>query len=50
MAGLGVWVLIRRFTEENPIEASTERAREAGRRWDAEIAEREREREEGESD
>ncbi len=48
VAGLGVWVLIRRFTEENPIRPSTERARAAGRRWEGEIAERERKRDEGE--
>ena len=45
VAGAGVALLIRRFSEENPITPSTERAREAGRRWDAEIAERERKRE-----
>jgi F0F1-type ATP synthase assembly protein I len=45
VAGAGVALLIRRFSEENPIRPSTERAREAGRRWDAEIAERERKRE-----
>lgn len=48
LAGVGVWMQIKRFTEENPIRPSTERAREAGRRWDAEIAERERKRDEGE--
>ena len=47
LAGVGVWMQIKRFTEENPIRPSTERAREAGRRWDAEIQERERKREEG---
>ena len=50
VAGVGVWALIKRFTEENPIRPSTERAREAGRRWEAEIREREREREEGEEE
>ncbi len=48
LAGAGVWVIIKRFTEENPVRPSTERAREAGRRWDAEIQERQRKREEGE--
>lgn len=47
LAGVGVWMQIKRFTEENPIRPSTERAREAGRRWDAEIQERERKRDEG---
>lgn len=48
IAAVGVWAIIKRFTEENPVTASTERAREAGRRWDAEIKERERKRDEGE--
>ena len=48
VAGVGVWSLIKRFTEENPIRPSTEQAREAGRRWKAEIRERERKRDEGE--
>jgi hypothetical protein len=48
LAGVGVWMQIKRFTEENPVRPSTERAREAGRRWDAEIQERERKRDEGE--
>lgn len=47
LAGAGVWVQVKRFTEENPIRPSTERAREAGRRWDAEIRERDRRRDEG---
>ncbi len=50
IAGLGVGMLIRRYAEENPIQPSTERAREAGRRWEAEIQERERRREAGEDD
>ncbi len=47
IAGAGVVGLIRRFTEDNPVRPSTDRAREAGRRWDAEIKERERKRDEG---
>ncbi|HEY7624027.1 MAG TPA: AtpZ/AtpI family protein [Candidatus Limnocylindria bacterium] len=50
VAGAGVWMLIRRFTEENPIRPSTERAREAGRKWEAEIREREARREAGEDE
>ena len=50
IAGVGVWALIKRFTEENPIRPSNERSREAGRKWEAEIRERERKREEGESE
>ena len=47
IAGAGVYVLIKRFTEDNPLGPSTERARLAGRRWDAEIRERERKQDEG---
>ena len=43
IAGVGVALMIRRYSEENPIAPSTERAREAGRRWQAEIDARERE-------
>jgi hypothetical protein len=39
--------MIRRYAEENPVEPSTERAREAGRRWEAEIREKERQEDEG---
>jgi len=49
-AGLGVWMLIRRYADENPIQPSSERAREAGRRWEAEIREQERRRESGDDD
>lgn len=47
LAGAGVWMQIKRFVEENPVRPSTERAREAGRRWEAEIQERQRKRDEG---
>ena len=47
IAGVGVGLMIRRYADENPIEPSTERAREAGRRWQAEIDDRERQREAG---
>ena len=47
IAGAGVFGLIKRFTEDNPVRPSTDRAREAGRRWHAEIEERERKRDEG---
>ena len=50
IAGFGVATLIKRFTDDNPTTASTERAREAGRRWDSEIRERERKRELGEDE
>ena len=50
IAGFGVATLIKRFTDENPTTESTELARKAGRRWDAEIRERERKRELGEDE
>jgi hypothetical protein len=50
IAGGGVWLLIKRFTDDNPIGPSSDRAREAGRRWEAEIRERERQRETGEDE
>ncbi|MGH2451227.1 MAG: AtpZ/AtpI family protein [Candidatus Limnocylindria bacterium] len=50
VAAGGVALLIKRYDEENPTRPSTERAREAGRRWDAEIRERERKREAGEEE
>jgi ATP synthase protein I len=50
VAAGGVAVLIKRYAEDNPIRPSTERARQAGRRWDAEIRERERKREAGEDE
>ncbi len=43
LAGGGVALLIKRYAEENPIRPSTERARAAGRAWQREIDERERE-------
>ncbi len=45
LAGGGVALLIKRFTEDNPVMPSTERAREAGRAWQREIDEQEREAE-----
>ena len=50
IAGFGVATLIKRFSDDNPTTESTERAREAGRRWDSEIRERERKRELGENE
>jgi F0F1-type ATP synthase assembly protein I len=44
-AGGGVALLIKRFAEENPVTPSSERAREAGRRWQREDDEEERRRE-----
>ncbi len=45
IAGAGVVLLIKRYSEENPVRPSSEGAREAGRRWEREVAEQERRRE-----
>ena len=45
VAGFGVALLIKRFADENPVGTSSEKAREAGRRWEVEVERRERERE-----
>ena len=44
-AGGGVALLIKRYTEENPVTPSSERARSAGHAWQAEQDEDERRRE-----
>jgi F0F1-type ATP synthase assembly protein I len=43
-AGGGVALLIKRYAEENPVTPSSDRAREAGRKWQAEQDEEERKR------
>jgi F0F1-type ATP synthase assembly protein I len=48
IAGIGVAYLVRRYLAENPIGPVSERARRAGRSWQAELDERERERDAGE--
>ena len=45
-AGGGVAVLIKRYAEENPVTPSSQRAREAGQRWQAQITEEERRKDE----
>jgi hypothetical protein len=45
VAGAGVAWSIKSFLDENPTEASSERAREAGRAWQREADEEERRRE-----
>ncbi len=49
VASGGVALLIKRYAEENPVTPSTERARQAGRRWTAEIEQEERDQEAGRS-
>lgn len=48
LAGLGMFLIIRRYLAANPAQPTSEAAREAGRRWEREIQERERKREAGE--
>ncbi len=48
VAGLGMFVIIRRYIALNPVPPTSEAAREAGRRWEREIQERERKKETGE--
>jgi len=50
MAGLGTFLVLRRYLAANPDQPASEKAREAGRAWDREIQERERKREAGEED
>ncbi|MDE3113632.1 MAG: AtpZ/AtpI family protein [Chloroflexota bacterium] len=45
VAGIGIALLIRRYSEEDRAASVSEAARKAGRRWEAELEERERERE-----
>lgn len=48
VAGLGMYGVIRRYMQRNPIGPTTEAAREAGRKWEREIDERARKKEAGE--
>jgi len=48
VAGFGVAMMLRRYMAENPVGPVSERARQAGRHWEAEIDERERKRDAGE--
>ncbi|HEV8468767.1 MAG TPA: AtpZ/AtpI family protein [Candidatus Limnocylindria bacterium] len=50
VAGFGVAYLLRRYLAENPIGPVSDRARRAGRSWQAEIDEREQKREAGEDE
>ena len=45
VAGLGMGLVIRRYIAMNPVPPTSEAAREAGRRWQREIEEQEREKE-----
>jgi hypothetical protein len=48
VAGLGMFLIIRRYIARNPTPPVSDAAREAGRRWEREIQEREQKKESGE--
>jgi F0F1-type ATP synthase assembly protein I len=50
VAAGGVFLILRQYLAQNPVRPPTEAARRAGRQWQAEIDERERRREEGETE
>ena len=50
VAGLGAYIVLRRYLAANPAQPASDKARAAGRAWEREIQERERKREAGEED
>jgi F0F1-type ATP synthase assembly protein I len=48
VAGLGMYVVIKRYIDANPQQPVSDAAREAGRKWEREISEQERRKESGE--
>ena len=48
VAGLGMFVIIKRYIDANPQQPVSDAAREAGRKWEREITEQERKKEVGE--
>ena len=48
VAGLGMYAVIKRYIDANPQQPVSDAAREAGRKWEREIAEQERKKEAGE--
>jgi F0F1-type ATP synthase assembly protein I len=48
VAGLGMYAVIKRYIDANPQQPVSDAAREAGRKWEREIAEQERKKEVGE--
>jgi len=48
VAGLGMFLIIKRYIARNPTPPTSDAAREAGRRWEREIQEREQKKESGE--
>lgn len=45
VAGLGMFLIIRRYIARNPVPPTSDAAREAGKRWDREIQDREQKKE-----
>ena len=50
IAGLGTYLVLRRYLAANPDQPVSDRARAAGRAWEREIQDQERKREAGEDD
>jgi len=50
IAGLGTFLVLRRYLAANPDQPVSDTARAAGRAWDREVQERERKRDAGEDD
>ena len=48
VAGLGMYVVIKRYIDANPQQPVSDAAREAGRKWERETLEQERKKEVGE--
>jgi hypothetical protein len=48
VAGLGMFVIIKRYIALNPTPPTSDAAREAGRRWEREISDQERKKDAGE--
>jgi len=48
IAGLGMWFVIKRYIDANPQQPVSDKAREAGRKWEREITEQERKKDAGE--
>lgn len=50
VAGFGAFIVLRRYWVANPTPPVSDAARRAGRKWEAEIEERDRRRESGEDE
>ena len=50
VAGLGMFLIIKRYIDANPQQPVSDAARTAGRAWERDIAERERKKEAGEDE